>query len=134
MTFSIVAFVAVLLSSLCVEGTLRYAKTKSGWNNVGDPYKKQLEQLQAIDLESKLEDEAGRIRNKREGHVPVASTPYIFYGDNHRYANVHYSGEDSDVSVVSRVLVFHRHSVFRGLWFLEKSIQLLLPMFACSVC
>ena len=111
MTFSIVVFVAVLLSSLCVEGTLHYAKTKSGWNNFGDPYKKQFEHLQAIDLESKLESkilEAGKIRNKREGHVPVASTPFIFDGDSHRYANVHYSGEDSKVSVV--ILVFHHLS------------------------
>ena len=101
MSFSVVVCAAILLSLVCVEGTLRYAKTKSGWNNFGDPYKKQLERLQAFhnsDLESKTL-ESGKIRNKRDGHVPVSSTPYTFNGDHHRYANVHYSGEDSDVSL-----------------------------------
>jgi len=101
MTFSVVVCAAVLLSSVCIEGTLRYAKTKSGWNNFGDPYKKQLEKLQVFldsDLRSKTLG-AGKIRNKRDGHVPVASTPFILTGDSHQYASVHYSGEDSDVSV-----------------------------------
>ena len=102
MWYSVVVCAVALLSLVCVEGTLRYVKTKSEWN--GDQYRKQLETLQTFhsDLESKT-FKGGKVRSKRDGHVPIASTPYIFERDRHRYANVHYSGEDSDVSAcVSR--------------------------------
>ena len=42
----------------------------------------------------------GRRRDKRAANGPVASTPFTLRGDQHQYASVHYSGDDSDVIFV----------------------------------
>ena len=86
-----VIFVAI--SSQCVvEGRLDYIKTKSGWTNPSASKDQLL-------FRSPRRTDLGRY--KRSDNVPVASLPFILDGDSHRYARVHYSGEDSDVSTIS---------------------------------
>ncbi|XP_065920049.1 VPS10 domain-containing receptor SorCS1-like [Dysidea avara] len=85
-----VIFVAI--SSQCVvEGRLDYIKTKSGWTNPSASKDQLL-------FRSPRRTDLGRY--KRSDNVPVASLPFILDGDSHRYARVHYSGEDSDVVFV----------------------------------
>ena len=91
--------IAVILLSHGVVGKLNYITTKSGWMNRADPYKKQLVELQNYGngFALKGNHKSEKSRSKRAANEPVASTPYILDGDHHQYANVHYSGEESDV-------------------------------------
>ena len=84
-----VIFVAVS-SQYVAEGRLDHIKTKSGWTNPSASKDRLLfRSLDRTDLG----------RYKRSDNVPVASHPFILNGDHHRYARVHYSGDDSDVRV-----------------------------------
>ena len=97
----LVVLVVVLLSNVVV-GELNYISTKSGWMNRDEAYSKQMvvEQNYGNDFIKKSTDHKfGKGRNKRATHGPVAST-HIFTGDHHLYANVHYSGDESDVIFV----------------------------------
>ena len=96
------ATVFVILLSHVVSGKLNYITTKSGWMNDGDPYRKQLIELQNFGegFTLKRNHLLGGNRGKRDtGNTPVASTPFILRNDNHHYASVHYSGDESDVSI-----------------------------------
>lgn len=95
----------ILLSHHAVLGKLNYITTKSGWMNRGDPYKKQLVELQNYGNGFSLKGKLGNSRNKRAASGPVASTPYILKDDHHQYANVHYSGDDSDVSMLNLLML-----------------------------
>jgi len=87
--------IVVTISSQCVvDGKLDYIKTRSGWTNPGVS-KDQL--LIRSPRGSFGRTDLGRYR--RSDNVPLASSPFILSGDNHQYARVHYSGEDSDVSM-----------------------------------
>ena len=65
-----------------------------------DPYRRQLIELQNHGDGFSFEGKPSNSRSKRATTgQPVASAPYILRGDNHRFANVHYSGDESDVSI-----------------------------------
>ena len=93
--------IAAILLSHGVVGKLSYITTKSGWMSRADPYKKQLVELRnhgngfALKGDHKLVNS----RSKRAANGPEAATPYILEDDRHQYANVHYSGDESDVSI-----------------------------------
>jgi len=82
-----VIFVAVS-SQYVVEGRLDYIKTRSGWTNPSASKDRLL---------FRSTDRTDLGRYKRSDNVPAASYPFILNGDHHRYARVHYSGDDSDV-------------------------------------
>ena len=92
--------ITVISLSHIVVGKLHYIKNiKSGWMNHGDPYKKQLVELQNYGNGFALKG-LGNSRDKRgTPSGPEAAAPYILQGDNHGYANVRYSGDESDVSI-----------------------------------
>ena len=94
---------SIILLSRVVVGKLNYISTKSGWTNQGDPYKKQLMELQNYGNGFTLKNNRklpGNNRDRRAASGPVASTPYMLEGDQHQYANVRYSGDESDVIFV----------------------------------
>ena len=91
----LLVFSVVLLSNVAV-GKLNHARSKM---NHGDPYKNQLIELQNDGGGFALKRRLGKDRNKRAATGPVASSPYILQNDHHRYANVRYSGDESDVSI-----------------------------------
>ena len=90
---------AIILLSHGVVGKLNYITTKSGWMNRADLYKKQLVELQNNGNGFALKDKLGSSRGKRAETGPKAADPYILEDDHHQYANVHYSGDESDVSM-----------------------------------
>ena len=93
---SLLVGVAIFRAIFCIaEGRLDYIKTKSGWTNPSASRDQLL-----------YRSPGGHDfrRFKRSGYVPVASNPFILNGDHHRYARVHYSGDDSDVSAIALVV------------------------------
>jgi len=103
LTRGVLVMIAVISLSHIVVGKLNHIKNiKSGWMNHGDPYKKQLVELQNYGngFSLKGNHKLGSSRDRRAAnHDPEAAPPYILSGDHHRYANVHYSGDESDVSI-----------------------------------
>ena len=94
---------SIILLSSVVVGKLNYISTKSGWMNQGDPYKKQLVELQNYGNGFTLKSNRklpGNNRDRRAASGPVASAPYILEDDQHQYANVRYSGDESNVIFV----------------------------------
>jgi len=79
------------------EGRLDYIKTKSGWTNPSASRDQLL-------YRSPGEPDFRRFKRSDHVNVPVASNPFILNGDHHRYARVHYSGDDSDVSAIALVV------------------------------
>ena len=75
--------------------------TKSGWMNRDDPYKRQLVELQNYGngFALKGNHKSGNSRGKKAASTPEASNPFILEDDHHQYASVHYSGDESDVSI-----------------------------------
>ena len=102
MLFRGILTIAVILLFHVVSGKLNYFTTKSGWMNHGDPYKKQLIELRNYGEGFALKGAhpLGGSRDKRAASDgPVASDPFILEDDHHHYASVHYSGDESDVSI-----------------------------------
>ena len=97
----LLVLIAVILLSHGVLGKLNFITTKSGWMNRADPYKRQLVELQNYGngFALKGNHKSGNSRDKRAATGPVAATPYILEDDHHQFANVHYSGDESDVSI-----------------------------------
>ena len=94
--------ITVILLFHVVSGELNYITTKSGWMNHADPYKKQLIELrnygEGFALKGAHHLRGSRGKRSSDNH-PVASDPFILRDDHHHYASVHYSGDESDVSI-----------------------------------
>lgn len=90
---SAVIGIIFILSSWTVEGKLKYIKTSVGQNSY-----LRIEQLQTQGkIASSSKPGFNNNREKRSRGVPVATTPFSLDGDSHRYASVHYFGENSNV-------------------------------------
>lgn len=97
---------AVILLSDVVVGKLNHFRSNLGRMNDEDPYKKQLVELQNYG-NGFTTKRSHNSRDKRAASGPQASTPFILRDDHHHYANVRYSGDESDVSVCLSVLCPH---------------------------
>ena len=95
---------AIVLCHTAV-GKLRHISRDSGGINHSDTHKRWIE----MDLKSKLYSNndlrnhklgTSRVKRTANPNEPVASSPYILEDDHHQYANVRYSGGDSDVVFV----------------------------------
>jgi len=93
----VVGIIITVLSFWIVEGKLNYIK--ANWE---ESYS-YLRTGRPPNHTPTLFDRAEFIKNreKRSGHKPVASTPFTLDGDDHRYAYVHYFGDNSDVRLYS---------------------------------
>ena len=100
-----IPFLLAIVLCHTVAGKLRPISSDSGGSNRGDAHKKLIE----MDLQSKLNSNndlrnyklgTSRVKRTANPNEPVASSPYILQDDHHKFANVHYSGGDSDVIFV----------------------------------